>query len=246
MKNAKRNTAIAVTAAVLVGGGGLAVAATSGDDHAKEQKAIIDNAAKRLSVTPDALTSALKGAFEDQLDQAVKDGKITQKQADAMKARIAKGDLPFGGGGRGHGGPGGPGGFDGHRGPGGPGGHGEELTAAAKYLGLTEAQLRAKLVKGTTLAAIAKDQNKDVAGLEAALVDAKKADLAQAVKDGKLTQKQADAIEKGIAAHVKDEVENGRPAHGPGGPGGPGGPDGARHFKGGSAPTPPVSGGNPA
>lgn len=226
MKNAKRNTAIAVTAAVLVGGGGLAVAATSGDDHAKEQKAIIDNAAKRLSVTPDALTSALKGAFEDQLDQAVKDGKITQKQADAMKARIAKGDLPFGGGGRGHGGPGGPGGFDGHRGPGGPGGHGEELTAAAKYLGLTEAQLRAKLVKGTTLAAIAKDQNKDVAGLEAALVDAKKADLAQAVKDGKLTQKQADAIEKGIAAHVKDEVENGRPDHGPGGP------DGKRGFGG--------------
>lgn len=232
MKNAKRNTAIAVTAAVLVGGGGLAVAATSGDDHAKEQKAIIDNAAKRLSVTPDALTSALKGAFEDQLDQAVKDGKITQKQADAMKARIAKGDLPFGGGGRGHGGPGGPGGFDGHRGPGGPGGHGEELTAAATYLGLTEAQLRAKLVKGTTLAKIAKDQNKDVAGLEAAIVDAKKADLAQAVKDGKLTQAQADAIEKDLAAHVKDEVENGRPAHGPRGPGGKGGPDHMRGFGG--------------
>lgn len=230
MKNAKRNTAIAVSAIVLLGGGGLAVAATSGDDHAKEQKAVIDNAAKRLSVTPDALTSALKGAFEDQLDQAVKDGKITQKQADAMKARLAKGDLPLGGGpGHGHGGPGG---FDGHGGPGGPGGHGAELTAAAKYLGLTEAQLRAKVVKGTTLAKIAKAQGKDVAGLEAAIVDAKKADLAQAVKDGKLTQTQADAIEKDLAAHVKDEVENGRPAHGPRGPGGKGGPDHMRGFGG--------------
>lgn len=238
-KNVKRNVAIGVAAAVVLGGGGIAVAATtSKSSESDRQKAFIEDAAKRLSVTPDQLTSALKGAFGDQLDDAVKDGKLTQKQADALKQRIEQGGLPlgggpgFGGGGkRGPGGPGGPG--FGHAGPGGVGGgvFGAGLDAAASYLGLTEKELRAKLDEKTSLADVAKAQGKDAAGLEAAIVAAAKERLDAAVKDGKLTADQRDEIEQDLAARVKEQVEHAGPPKG--GPrGGPGGPDGPRGFPG--------------
>jgi len=230
-KNTKRNVVVGTIAALALGGGGLAVAATQkSTSRADQQKAFLADAAKRLNVTPDQLTAALKGAFGDQLDQAVKDGKLTQKQADALKARIAKGDLPFGGPGgmRGPGGPGhdGPFGHGGHGGPGGPGG----IDAAATYLGLTQAQLFTKLKDGkTSLADVAKAQGKSVDGLEQALVAAEQKELDQAVKDGKLTQAQADAIAKELPARVKQRVETA--GFGPhGGPGGP--PPGARRGQG--------------
>ena len=233
-KNTKRNVVVGTIAALALGGGGLAVAATQkSTSHADQQKAFLADAAKRLNVTPDQLTAALKGAFGDQLDQAVKDGKLTQKQADALKARIAKGGLPFGGPGGGHGGPGGPMG-----GPGGPGGpFMVGLDAASTYLGLTEAQLRDKLKDGkTSLADVAKAQGKTADGLEQAIVDAEQKELDQAVKDGKLTQAQADKIAKDLPARVKTIVETA--GFGPhGGPGGPppgmgGGAAGRSHGRG--------------
>lgn len=235
-KNVKRNVAIGVAAAVVLGGGGIAVAATtSKSSESDRQKAFIEDAAKRLSVTPDQLTSALKGAFGDQLDDAVKDGKLTQKQADALKQRIEQGGLPLGGGpGFGGGGKRGPGGLGfGHGGPG-AGVFGAGLDAAASYLGLTEKELRAKLDEKTSLADVAKAQGKDAAGLEAAIVAAAKERLDAAVKDGKLTADQRDELAKDLAARVKEQVEHaGPPKGGPrGGPGGPGGPDGPHGFPG--------------
>jgi len=228
-KNVKRNVAIGVAAVVVLGGGGIAVAATtSKSSESDRQKAFIEDAAKRLSVTPDQLTSALKGAFGDQLDDAVKDGKLTQKQADALKQRLEQGGLPLGGGpgfgGGGKRGPGGPG--FGHGGPGGPGAgvFGAGLDTAASYLGLTEKELRAKLDDKTSLADVAKAQGKDAAGLEAAIVAAAKERLDAAVKDGKLTADQRDELEQDLAARVKEQVEHAGPPKG--GPRGPGGPDG--------------------
>src|SRR3954453_2932431 len=107
---------VLVSAAVLAvaAGGGAALAATSGDDHKKTEQAIIDDAAKRLNVSPEALRSALGAAEDAQLDQAVKDGKLTQAQADAIKQRRQQSGSVLGPGPAG--GPGGPG-----RGFGGPG-----------------------------------------------------------------------------------------------------------------------------
>src|SRR4051794_3337226 len=80
---------VLLSAAVLAAGGvtGGAIAATSGDDDKKAEQSIIDDAAARLKVSPDDLRSALGAAEDAQLDQAVKDGKLTQAQADAIKAR---------------------------------------------------------------------------------------------------------------------------------------------------------------
>ena len=155
--------------AVLAGSGGAYAAGQSGPtaqqaaraDRAAEQKAFLDDVAKRLNVTRDQLDAALKGAAEARIDAAVAAGKLTKEQGEAAKQRLAAGAplLPGLGprpGGR-PGGPGRPG-----RGPG-FGGRGfglglslESAEGAAKYLGLTTAQLREQLRDGKSLADVAK------------------------------------------------------------------------------------------
>lgn len=198
----KRTVAIGAAVALAVAGGGAAYAAGTNDDP---RDALLRDAAQRLNVTPDKLRAALQGAFGDQLDQAVKDGRLTQQQADRIKQRIARDGLPLGG-------PMGPGGPDGHGfGVGGPG-HGPfgiGLDAAASYLGLGRAQLDRQLRDGRTLAEVASAQGKTVDGLEQALVDAATTQLDRAVADRKLTSDQRDRILSDIREHVADLV-NGR------------------------------------
>src|SRR5215207_11554146 len=95
----KRTIAIAAASALAALGGGVAYGAASGN-HPQEE--LLSDAAQRLNVSPDELRSALEGAFGDQLDRAVRDGKLTQQQADRMKQAIREHGLPLGG-------PGGPG-----------------------------------------------------------------------------------------------------------------------------------------
>ena len=193
----KQVLTIGVFALVLAIGAGVAAADSIGND----QDAFLNNVAKRLNVTPAALKAALKGASDDRIDAAVAAGKITKAQGDAMKARTAEGGVPLFGGGGHHGG-----GF-GHGGP----GHGgpASLDAAAKYLGLTEAQLHTQLESGKTLAEIAKAQGKTVDGLEKALTAATKTKLDAAVKAGAITQAQADDLLKRATDHL-DDLVNGK------------------------------------
>lgn len=215
----KRIVAIGAAAALaIVGGGAGYAAATSGGN---QQDALLRDAAQRLNVSPDQLRSALQGAFADQLDQAVKDGRLTQQQADRIKQRIRAGDLPLGGaGGPGHG----PG--FGHGPFGGPGpGHGPlamGLDAAASYLGLSRADLVRDLGAGKTLAQVAGDRGKSVDGLQQALLDAARARLDRAVANGRLTSAQRDAILRDLKQHVADLVNGRMPRmRFRGGPGGP-------------------------
>src|SRR3954468_17304643 len=125
--SAKRKLAVgAAGLAVLVGGGGAYAAGTSPSsptlatktaDHAADQKAFLDDVAKRLNVTRDQLDAAIKGAAEARIDAAVTAGKLTKAQGEEAKQRLADGTGPMLGlgggprGGFGHGGPGGPGHF---------------------------------------------------------------------------------------------------------------------------------------
>jgi hypothetical protein len=219
----KRTAAIGAAVALAVAGGGVAYAATTGND---QRDALLRDAAQRLNVSPGELRSALEGAFGDQLDQAVKDGRLTQQQADRIKQAVRDHGLPLGGP---LGGPGGPG-F-----AGGPMGGPPGLDAAADYLGLTRAELGKQLMNGRSLADVAKAEGKSVDGLEQALVEAAKSDLDRAVADGRLTDSQRDELLRRLQEHV-DELVNGTgpgprferhdrgPGFGPGGPGAPGGP----------------------
>lgn len=61
----------------------------------------MEKLAARLGITVDKYNEAVKGARQDVLDQQVKDGRITQDQANQMKDRLDKapaGAAGFGGG----------------------------------------------------------------------------------------------------------------------------------------------------
>src|SRR3954451_23050920 len=94
--NRKRKLQIAVgtVAVAAAAGGGAFLAAAKLPDPSTESKAIIDNAAGRLNVSPTALTDALKKAVEDRVDAAVQAGTLTKAQGDALKKRIDAVDYP--------------------------------------------------------------------------------------------------------------------------------------------------------
>src|SRR5256885_1620767 len=200
-RSVKRKLAIGVTGLVVLGGGGAAYAVTNANDNGRE--AFLGDVAKRLNVTPQKLNDAIKGAFEDRLDAAVKAGKLTQAQADQIKKKVEQnGGPPFLGGGP----PGAGGQFFFRAGRGGAIEDG--LGAAAKYLGLTDQQLLDKLRSGKSLADVAGDQNKSVDGLKTAIKDSVKSDLDNAVKAGKLTQTDENNVLNKLTGHLDDLVNN--------------------------------------
>lgn len=209
---------------LVIGLAALAVAAFAGGAYAATQtsapntrQAFLNDVAKRLHVTPQQLTEALNGATTDQLQAAVKAGRLTQAQANklaqGLKRSGAAPGIPFGFGfgpaprfvhppGPGY--PGGPG-FPGRPGfPGGPGFFGGriggpfELPAAASYLGLTSAQLFQQLSSGKSLAQIATAKGKTASGLEQAMTTATKARLDKLVANKTISA----AEEKAALSHL--------------------------------------------
>jgi polyhydroxyalkanoate synthesis regulator phasin len=170
----KRTASIILASTLAVGGGAVAFTPASAADS--------DNPVKsRLA------------EFKSSLSGLVKDGTLTQDQADKV-AKTLDEKLPKGGPGHG-----------------GPGGRGEDLAAAAKALGLTEAELRTKLEDGKSLADIAKAQDVSVDTLIKALVAAAEDRIDAAVKAGKLTEAQATERKKNLTQRITDRVNNVRP-----------------------------------
>jgi hypothetical protein len=193
MKALKLKIAGGTAALAAVLGGGAALAATQ-LSATEESDAIVADAAKQLGVSADKLDAALKQALENRVDAAVKAGTITAAQATELKQRIENGEVPLIGAGPGFG----------HRG----GGHHGfvDFAAAADYIGITEAKLRASLEDGDTLAEVAKANGKTSAGLVGALVAAAKADLDAAVKTGRLTAAQRTSILADLQSRMEDVV----------------------------------------
>jgi len=209
---AKKKVLAATVAGLAVAGGGAAIAASQTDSPASS---FFDSVAEHLGISPEELEDATKAAAVDQVDEALADGRITQEQADELKARIESGEAPFFLGPglfgfRGHGGP--DGGF------GGPGGHhmffGDKLSSAAEYLGLTEVELRVQLGDGKSLADVAEAEGKSVDGLKQAILAGAKSGLDEAVKDERLTQEQADAMYERLQSSIDDIVNNTREERG--------------------------------
>lgn len=209
---------VLVSAAVLAAGagGGAAIAASGGDERQQTEQSILAGAAKRLNVTPEALRGALSAAEDAQLDQAVKDGKLTQEQADAIKKHRAQDGSVLGGvgGGPGHGGHGfgGPGHGPGLRFKAGPG---EALDAAASALGISRADLVKKVRAGQSIADVAKAEGKSLDDVKQAITAGVTKELDQAVADKKLTSAQRDDILKRLSEHLDDLVNGKRPAGAP-------------------------------
>jgi|1186.fasta_scaffold30554_2 hypothetical protein len=100
-------------------------------------------------------------------------------------------------------------------GPGGPGARAGFLDAAATYLGVTQAELRTAHQNGTTLAQLAEQKGKTVAGLKAAILAGAKADLDKAVAAGRITAAQETTRLADLQSHLDDIVNGIGPPSGP-------------------------------
>ncbi len=176
----KRTASIILASTLAVGGGAVALTPASAADS--------DN----------PVTSRLAN-IKSSLSGLVKDGTLTQAQADKV-ATTLDAKLPKGGAGRG-----------------GRGGPGDHFTAAAKALGLTEAELKTKLKDGkTSLADVAKDEGVSTDTLIEALVAEAEDRIDADVKDGRLTKAEATARKKDLTKRITDRVntqwsKDGRP-----------------------------------
>jgi hypothetical protein len=165
---------------------------------------VITPASATTSTNP--VTSRLAG-IKGALSGLVGDGTLTQAQADKVASTLDK-KLPK----RGERAMGRPGGRFGGMGM----GMAQSEDAAAKALGLTPDKLRVALQGGKSLAAVAKDQKVSVDLLVKAMVSATEAELATAVKEGRLTQAQADKMKTSLSKRITDRVNSVRPGRGMG------------------------------
>ena len=155
--------------------------------------------ADKLGVSVDKLQQAVRDTLKEMVAKALKDGMLTQSQADAATARIDKltfDKSPFGQflGGR-------------HAPFGARFATGQvALDAAAAKLGMTTQDLMTELRGGKSLADVAKEKNVSTDDLKTAIVNAINAQADQAVKDGKLTQTQADNIKAQVAKINLDQL----------------------------------------
>ena len=143
--------------------------------------------ASRLGTTLDKLQPAMRDARTDAINNAVKQGLITQAQADRMLQRQQNAQP-------------GTGAFQVGRAIGGLRGFfgSDVLEAVAKALNMSAADVTNALRGGKTLADLATSQNVDPSKVQNAIADAEKAALDRAVKDGLMTQARADALKAQI------------------------------------------------
>ena len=156
----------------------------------------LDKLAGILHLTPAQTQDALKQAQLQTVDQMVKDGQITQAQANALKARINAGQGlgPIGGLGLRRGGA-----FK---------AQGTvlrdlttaELNAAASALHLSTADFQSALRSGKSLSDLETQQKVSDGAVKAAMKSAAKGVLDKAVKAGTITQAQADSIHSRVGS----------------------------------------------
>ena len=164
------------------------------------------------AITSDNAVTSRLASIKSALSGLVSDGTLTQSQADKVAGTLDS-KLPKRGMGdlRGHmGGPGGSGGHFGWM------GMAQTQDAAAKALGLTTDKLRTALRSGKSLADVAKEQKVSVDSVVKAMVTAIEDRLAEAVKQGTLTQAKADRMKSSLSKRITDRVNGVRPDRSPG------------------------------
>jgi polyhydroxyalkanoate synthesis regulator phasin len=174
----------------------------------------VDKLAGILHLTPTQTQDALKQAQLQTVDQMLKDGQITQAQADALKARINAGQGL------------GPLGAPGFR----RGGFKADMTlmqnlktaelnAAASALHMSPADLQSALRSGKSLSALETQQKVSDSAVKAAMKNAAKGVLDNAVKAGTITQAQADSIlsHLGTGLNVRGRKQDNESGETPGG-----------------------------
>jgi AraC-like DNA-binding protein len=180
---------LALVAALVIGAAALAASpsptpSTAGDHPGQ---IFVQKLAGVLHLSPSQTSSDLKLAELQTIDQMVKDGQLTQAQADKIKQRIqsGQGGAPVFG-------------FPGRRGFGDSGLmmslRTAEVNAVAGALGMSASDLQTQLRSGKTIADLEQQKGVSDAAVRAAAHDAATTVLDPAVKNGTITQSQEDAI----------------------------------------------------
>jgi len=219
----------AVAATAVIGGAALAQTPPAGPTGTarptaqQRAEAFLNALASKLGKTPQEVRDAIVGVQKDRIAQEVKDGRLTQQQADQLNQRLAQ-----------SGGLGGLGrfkeGFEGRGHRGGPpegGRFGIGSADLAGFLGLQPQDLANQLRAGRSLAQIAQDKGKSRDDLKNHLTAQAKSQLDQAVQAGRLTRQQADQRLTDFSSRLDQTIDRtgatkgrpGRPAR-PAAPGG--------------------------
>lgn len=218
MKKKQWILALGGALAVVVVGAGVVMAQTPAPGSGSNGPSFLDRVAQKLGIDTAKLQDAVTGARTDQIDEAVANGDLTQKQADNLKNKIQNapngGDFGFGGPGKrgfGPGGPGGKGAFGFGFGP----GFADAGQRFADFLGISTDQLKTELsADGATLAKVAEAHGKSRDDVKAFITSTAKTQLDAAVANGDLTQKLEDEALSALNSHLDELID-----HGPGGGG---------------------------
>ena len=172
-----RHIAAATTGAVaLLLGGGAAFAGQSAEDKGARCEARVAKFAEKQGLTVAEVEARVKARLTARVDAALQAGRIAPERAAMIKERIAEGSL-----------------CQRHHALKAKLGRHRLLAAAAEFLGLDRAELKAAL-PGTSLSALAEKQGKSVAALKAAMLAPVEAKLAKAVETNRISQERADRL----------------------------------------------------
>ena len=179
---------------------GTSASTTKGNGTAAQLRTAFQQAfAADLGVDQSKLNSAYTSAVDQTVDQAVKDGKLTQAQGDKIKKAAANGFK---------------GGIAGNAHAKGTKTGAKVATAkkslvdaASKALGISTTELTTDLKAGQSIADIAKAKNLDIATVKTSILASIKTDLDTAVSKGKLTQDKADKAYQTASTNI-DKLVN--------------------------------------
>jgi 3-hydroxyacyl-CoA dehydrogenase len=192
---------VAIVALLAVGGVATVFAAgsttTSGTSRGQE---FLNRLANNLGITPDKLQQGLKTTADQEIDNAVANGRITQDQANKAKQNVDNGNglsaftrffgrriqdrdlLRFG-----------------------------TWNDLASELGMSPQDLSSQLKAGKTLKQIISDQNKTVADVVNAVAAKVQQTLDAQVTAGKLSQSREATILANLKTRLTDVINNGGP-----------------------------------
>jgi hypothetical protein len=191
-------TLVAILGATAIGTVALAQDAETGADWPFDFREKLHEAiAGALGISVETYDAAVEAAREEVLGEAVTEGWLTEEQAERMRERADPGR--------------GPGGMKGFRGPrggrlGGP--ENSLIGVAAETLDMSVQDLVAELRDGKSIADVATAADVDPQTIAGEYLEGLAENLAAAVEDGKITQKQADWLLEQAQERVPDQLNN--------------------------------------
>jgi len=192
---------VAIVALLAIGGVATVFAAGSTTSNGTSRgQEFLNRLANNLGITPDKLQQGLKTTADQEIDNAVANGRITQDQGNKAKAKVdagnglsaftrffgarihSRGVLAFG-----------------------------AWKDLASELGMSPQELTSQVQSGKTVKQIISDQNKTVDEVVNAVVGKVQQTLDTSVTNGKLTKTREQTILNNLKTRLTDMINNGGP-----------------------------------